>query len=88
VLRADFIWNSVGVYLVLLGLLFYKYTREKTGRYLIVERAATIGASVLLFYGKFALNYGLFSHYEYCYATGLAIPGLDCHKGSTPVGHE
>ncbi|MDV3292645.1 MAG: hypothetical protein LYZ70_00055 [Nitrososphaerales archaeon] len=81
VIRADFTWNLIGVFLILLGLLSYKFTREKIGRYLAVRRVAVVGTSILFLYGSFTLNHGLFFHYEYCYTAGYpGIPGLDCQN--------
>jgi hypothetical protein len=80
VTRVDFIWNLIGVFLILLGMLSYKYTREKTmRRYQTFRRVAVAGTSILLFFGLLVLNTALFFRYEYCYTTGFpGIPGMDC----------
>lgn len=77
-MRADFTWNLVGVFLILLGLLSYRYTREKVAPYLTVRRVTVVGISILLFFGLFMLNAGLFDHYTYCYTQSPAILGRDC----------
>ncbi len=86
--QADFTWNLVGAFLIILGILSYKYTREKNARYLTARRVAVIGTSILLFYGLAALNYSRYSYYLYCYTQSPAIPGVDCGDISTFPGIE
>jgi hypothetical protein len=78
VVRADFTWNLVGILLVFLGFLSYRYTREKIGPHTAIKRAAVIGTSMLFFAGLLWLDQSLYFHNEYCYTTWPAIIGVEC----------
>jgi len=79
VIQADFVWNLVGVLVMLLGLLSYKYTRERILPYSRIRRVAIVATAVILFSGMFVLNRSLESQYIYCYlAGGVHYPRFDC----------
>jgi hypothetical protein len=79
VIRADFAWNLVGVLLMSLGLLSYKYTRERIVPHPGIRKVAIVGAAIILFSGIFMLNTALESQYIYCYLPGAVhYPRFDC----------
>lgn len=79
VIQADFAWNLFGVLMMSLGLLSYRYTKERILSHSGIRKVAIAGAAIILFSGMFLLYTALQFQYIYCYLPGAVhYPRFDC----------